>query len=42
MLSRALIVLALVLHSFAAVKVAFTVSMQNPALHRLLVRVMVS
>ncbi len=33
MLSRALILLALAAHSFAAVKVAFTVSMQNPAAH---------
>jgi predicted metalloprotease with PDZ domain len=33
MLSRALILLALASHSFAAVKVAFTVSLQNPAAH---------
>ena len=33
MLSRALILFVLASHSFAAVKVAFTVSMQNPAAH---------
>ncbi len=38
MLSRALILLALASHSFAAVKVAFTVSMQNPAAHTFHVR----
>src|SRR5579862_6592782 len=38
MLSRALIFLALASHSFAAVKVAFTVSMQNPAAHTFHVR----
>ncbi len=38
MLSRALIFLAFASHSFAAVKVAFTVSMQNPAAHTFHVR----
>lgn len=38
MFSRALIVLALASHSFAAVKVAFTVSMQNPAAHTFHIR----
>jgi predicted metalloprotease with PDZ domain len=38
MLSRALIFLVLALHSFAAAKMAFTVSMQNPAAHTFHVR----
>ncbi|HVP00542.1 MAG TPA: PDZ domain-containing protein [Bryobacteraceae bacterium] len=38
MLSRALIFLALAAHSFAAVQVAFTVSMQNPSAHTFHVR----
>jgi predicted metalloprotease with PDZ domain len=38
MLSRALILLALASHSFATVKVAFTVAMQNPAAHTFHVR----
>lgn len=38
MLSRALIFLALAAHSLAAVKVAFTVSMANPAAHTFHVR----
>jgi predicted metalloprotease with PDZ domain len=38
MLSRVLILLALASHSFAGVRVTFTVSMQNPAAHTLHVR----
>jgi len=38
MLSRALIFLAFASHSFAAAKMAFTVSMQNPAAHTFHVR----